>query len=272
MGPIRLLVSDVDGTLVDKRKQLTPATIDAVHRLREAGCGFTIISARPRSGMMPIADALAIDAPMAAFNGGIVFHRDGRVDEHHVIDAEAARGVFDLVGDAKVDRWVFADDRWYASSDRGEHVEHERVASNQAPVVCEGFADLLLRADKITFVSDDADLLAGLHRRCKEAFGDCATIAQSQTYYLDITALQANKGDGIVALAAALGFDLAEVAAIGDQNNDLPMLTRAGYAVAMGNAPDNVQKAADAVTAGNDADGVADAIDTLILPRLGVPA
>ena len=269
MGPIRLLVSDVDGTLVDKEKQLTAPTADAVRRLEAAGCGFTIISARPRSGMMPIADTLAIDRPMAAFNGGLIFHRDGRIDAHHVIDPKAAHGVFALVDGAKVDRWVFADDRWHASTDQGVHVEHERIASNQEPLVRDGFEELLDRADKITFVSDDAALLASLHERCRVAFGDRATIAQSQTYYLDVTAREANKGDGIVALTTALGVDLAETAAIGDQNNDLPMLERAGYAVAMGNAPENVQKAADAVTAGNDADGVAHAIDTLILPRIG---
>ena len=269
MGPIRLLVSDVDGTLVDKQKQLTAPTADAVRRLTAAGCGFTIISARPRSGMMPIADLLAIDAPMGAFNGGFVFHRDGRIDEHHVIDPEVARGVFALIGDAAVDRWVFADDRWYASTDQGEHVAHERLASNQAPVVQDSFEDLLDHADKITLVSDDPGLLADLHERCRAAYGDCATIAQSQTYYLDVTAREANKGDGIVALTAAMGVDLADTAAIGDQNNDLPMLSLAGYAVAMGNAPDNVQKAADAVSTANDADGVAHAIDTLIFPRIG---
>ncbi len=219
--------------------------------------------------MMPIADTLAIDRPMGAFNGGIVFHRDGRIDAHHVIDPEVARGVFAIVGDAAVDRWVFADDEWHASTDRGVHVAHERIASNQAPIVQDRFDDLLDHADKLTFVSDDADLLRGLHERCAAAFGERATIVQSQTYYLDVTALEANKGAGIVALSAAIGVDLAETAAIGDQNNDLPMLERAAYAVAMGNAPANVQKAADAVTRGNDADGVAHAIDTLILPRLG---
>ena len=269
MNPIRLLVSDVDGTLVDKEKRLTAPTADAVRRLEAAGCAFTIISARPRSGMMPIADTLAIDAPMAAFNGGIIFHRDGRVDEHHVIDPAAARGVFDLLDGAAVDRWVFADDAWYASTDQGVHVEHERIASNQEPIVRGDFDDLLDHADKITFVSDDPALLKDLHERCRVAFGERATIVQSQTYYLDVTALEANKGSGIVSLTAAIGVDLAETAAIGDQNNDLPMLERAGFAVAMGNAPANVQDAADAVTSANDADGVAHAIDSLILPRLG---
>lgn len=264
----KLLVSDVDGTLVDKQKRLTPGTIAAVKRLEAAGMRFTIISARPRSGMMPIAEALAIDGPMAAFNGGIVFHRDGTVDSHDVIDPAVARGVFAVLESAPVDVWVFADDRWYSSTDQGVHVEHERVASNQREVVQTSFDDLLDRADKITFVSDEPNVLSALHARINARFEGRATVAQSQTYYLDITALAANKGNGIEALAAAAGVPLAATVAIGDQFNDLPMLRRAGLAIAMGNAPAEVQEAAAQVTSANHADGVAHAIDTLILPAL----
>jgi len=264
---IRLLVSDVDGTLVDKDKQLTPGTIAAVARLRDAGSGFTIISARPRSGRLPLAETLGIDAPMAAFNGGIVFRRDGSVASHVTIDEEVARGVGDVMGDAPVERWVFAGERWHASTDQGVHVAHERVASNQAPIVTQDFAALLGHADKITLVSDDPALLGDLADRAKAAFGDKATVAQSQTYYLDVTAFAANKGEGIAALAAALDVPLDLVAAIGDQANDLPMLARVGFSVAMGNGPEAVRHAAQHVTLGNDQDGVAHAIDTLIAPR-----
>ncbi len=272
MAAIKLVVSDVDGTLVDKDKKLTPATVDAVTRLTDAGVAFTIISARPMSGMMPIADTLGLDGAMGAINGGIVFRRDGTILEHHTIDESVARGMFDLIGDSKVDRWVFADDRWYASTDEGEHVEHERIASNQDPVVTRDFADLLDRADKLTFVSDDAALLAGLHEKAREKFGDTATVVQSQTYYLDVTATAANKGDGITALCAAYDVPLSATAAIGDQANDVAMLEIARVSIAMGNAPDAVKDGVDHVTDGNDADGVAHAIDTIILPKTGVSA
>jgi Cof subfamily protein (haloacid dehalogenase superfamily) len=264
---VRLVVSDVDGTLVDKQKKLTDATIAAVGRLHDAGVGFTIISARPRSGLMPIADALGLDEPMGAFNGGIVFRRSGEVMEHHRIDPAVARGIWDKVGDAKVDRWVFADDRWYASTDVGVHVEHERIASNQGPIVTEDFGDLLTRADKITFVSDDEPLLRSLHGAVAPAYGDKATVVQSQVYYLDVTALEANKGVGIEGLARSFGVPLAETAAIGDQANDLAMLTRAGLSIAMGNAPNDVKGQAHEVSRANDEDGVAWAIDHLILKR-----
>lgn len=263
-----LVVCDVDGTLVDEDKQLTPATIAAVKRLRDAGFGFTIISARPVSGLRWIADALALDGQMGAFNGGTLFRRDGSIERRATVNEDVARGVFELARDVAVDRWVFADDVWYASTDQGAHVPSERRASSQSPVVRDDFDALLDRADKITFVSDDPALLDALRVKALARFGGQATIAQSQTYYLDITATIANKGDGITALAKALGVPLDRTIAIGDQANDVPMFERAGRAIAMGNATDAVKAKAADVTTGNDRDGVAHAIDSLILGRM----
>ena len=260
---VNLVVSDIDGTLVDKRKQVTPATIAAVRKLRRA-TPFTVISARPMSGMLPVADALGLTHAMAAFNGGLIFTRDGQVSYHETIDPVVARGVIALADGRGVETWVFAGDRWYASDCDGPHTRSERITANQEPLPLGDPAALLYLADKITFVSDDESLLRALAADAHH-FGDRAMIAQSQTYYLDVTALGANKGAGIEKLCEAYGVALADTAAIGDQANDLPMLTRAGLAIAMGNAPDAVKAAAGHVTRGNDADGVAHAIDTIIL-------
>ena len=264
--PIRLVVSDVDGTLVDKEKNLTPATVAAVQRLRDAGVPFALISARPMSGIRPLLDELALDDDAGAFNGGTVFRRDGKVVSRATVEAEVARGVVALAKDQPVDTWVFADDIWYATAPDGPHTQSERRASFQEPTVPDALDPLLGHADKITFVSDDEAMLRALYERCRDAFGERATIAQSQTYYLDVTALPANKGDGVAALARAAGVPLAQVAVIGDQANDLPMMARAGLSIAMGNAPDHVKDAAQHVTRANDADGVAHAIETIILP------
>ncbi|PZQ61756.1 MAG: hydrolase Cof [Sphingomonas taxi] len=264
---IRLLVSDLDGTLVDDDKNLTPGTIDAVARLRAAGIGFTVISARPMSGIRPLLAPLGLDGDVAAFNGGIVFRRDGTIVSHVTIPVAVARGVLTLACDAAVDTWVFAGDRWYATDGEGPHTRSERRSSAQEPVVVAAFDDLLDHADKITFVSDDEPALRALYERVHAAFGKQATVAQSQRYYLDVTALAANKGDGVAALAGALGVALTDTVAIGDQANDLPMLARVGLSIAMGNAPDAVKAAAHETTRANDADGVAHAIDTIILPR-----
>ena len=100
------------------------------------------------------------------------------------------------------------------------------------------------------------------------ALGENAEVSCSQTYYCDITHPLANKGDGIVALAAAIGVPLDETAAIGDMPNDIPMLKRAGLAIAMGQAPAAVKAEADWISATNDEDGVAKAIERVLLPEV----
>lgn len=265
--PVRLLVSDVDGTLVDRNKEITPATVAAVEQLRAAGVAFTLISARPMSGLRPLLDTLSLDGDVAAFNGGIVFRRDGTIVRHATLPRAVAEGVMAIADGAAVDTWLFADDRWYATDPDGPHTASERRSSAQEPVTVAAFDDLLDRADKITFVSDDEPALHALYERVHAAFGAVATVAQSQTYYLDVTAAVANKGDGVETLAEALGVDLADTAVIGDQANDLPMLARAGLSIAMGNAPDRVKAAAHETTRTNNEDGVAHAIDHLVLPR-----
>lgn len=264
---IRFVVSDVDGTLVDHDKTLRPATIDAVARLRAAGIGFTVISARPPSGVVPIADALGLDDPIGAFNGGTVFRRSGQVMEAHLVPGDVARGMLELARGSGASVWVFADGRWHADDAENPHVPRERMSSNQEPVIARDFAWLADAAGKITFVSDEPVILERLLDRARDRFGGEATIALSQTYFLDVTALAANKGAGVEALARAAGVSLAETMVLGDMPNDLPMLTRAGLAVAMGQAPAEVRAAAHWITASNDEDGVARAIDRLLGER-----
>ena len=260
-----LVVSDVDGTLVDKHKNLADETVAAVARLRDAGVGFTIISARPMSGMRWIADRLDLNVPMGAFNGGLVFERDGTIRSRATVPEAVARGVVAMGRETPAELWLFADDKWHATSGEGVHADSERRSANQEPVLGADMDALLDRADKITFVCDTPEVLAGLRDRAVAAFGAEATIVQSQTYYLDVTAKAANKGDVITALATAIGVPLADTIAIGDQANDIAMFERAGRAIAMGNATPAVKAAAGEETRGNDANGVAYAIDTLIL-------
>ncbi|MBE7204790.1 MAG: HAD-IIB family hydrolase, partial [Parafilimonas terrae] len=92
---IALVVSDVDGTLVTSGKRLAPATVAAVARLREAGIGFTIASARPPVGLREIVATLALDLPLGAYNGATIVGPDLAVIEETLIPEAAAREAAD---------------------------------------------------------------------------------------------------------------------------------------------------------------------------------
>lgn len=265
--PLRLLISDVDGTLVRNDKSLADATVAAVSSAVAAGLPVTLISARPPSGMYWIADRLGLAGPFGAFNGGVLFRRDRTVIARHCIDPQVCETVLALIREAGITCWLFAGDQWLSSNDSDPHIPREVKSVNIQPIITDDFGDRLGRIDKIVGVSDDADLLIDLEARAIAAVGGRATIARSQPYYLDITAAVANKGDGVSFLANAFGVPLAQVAVIGDQANDLPMFARAGLSVAMGQATPEVQARATLTTVGNDEDGVAAAIAEIILPR-----
>lgn len=270
MEPIRLVISDVDGTLVRHDKSLTQATVDAFGRLHEAGVAATLISARPPAGLHWLADKLGIDLAMGAFNGGTLLTRDGIIGEPYRLPAETMQLIVKMGDVTGVDIWIFADGHWYARDDTNPHVPREKLSSGLTPTLVADFA-MIGAADKAVFISDDPDALRHLEKTAHEVFGDTVGVAMSQAFFLDFTAPKANKGDGVETLAARIGVPMSQVAVIGDMANDLPMFARAGLAIAMGQASDAVKAAADAVTASSEDDGVAKAIDSLILPRVGTP-
>jgi Cof subfamily protein (haloacid dehalogenase superfamily) len=267
-APIRLVVSDIDGTLVRHNKTLSEGVVAAVQRLQDAGVAFSLISARPPSGMLWIAAKLGLTGPIASFNGGTIVKPGGDIvfaDLIHPAIAARTLAVFDR---PSVATWLFADGNWYARTTQGEYVARERKAANVEPMIVGRFEGLLARVDKIVAVSNDGALLEQLDSEAAVTLGPAATVCRSQTYYLDVTAPRGNKGDGVAALAAAFGFPLASVAVLGDQHNDLAMFARAGMSIAMGQAPEEVRASATHVSRSNEEEGVADAIDRFILPAV----
>ena len=265
---IRLLVSDIDGTLVRDDKSLPEANREAMLALAASGVATTLISARPPSGMLGLAASLRMTGPLAAFNGGTLFDGDGTIRFAHRLESADAATMLRLLDRPGVTPWIYADGAWFVASLDNPHLPRERLASAIEPEIRTDFTALGGRIDKIVGVSDDHELLRRLEELAKEMIGARATIARSQPYYLDVTHRLANKGDGIAALARAFAVDLKEVAAFGDMPNDLPMFARAGLSVALGQAPACVRAAASATAATNEQDGVADAIARFIRPRI----
>lgn len=267
-GAIRLLVSDIDGTLVRDDKTLPEANRDAILALTAIGVTTTLISSRPPSGMLGLAEALQLTGPLAAFNGGTLFDTDGTIRFAHRLEWNDAAAMLRLIQLAGVTPWVYADGAWFVAGLGNPHLPRERLASAIDPIIRTDFTELNGRIDKIVGVSDDHELLRRIEAKAKEMIGARATIARSQPYYLDITHRLANKGDGIAALAQLFGVELTQVAALGDMANDLPMFARSGFSVAMGQAPAPVQAAAGAVAATNEENGVADAILRFVRPHI----
>jgi hypothetical protein len=263
---IALVVSDVDGTLVTSDKTLAPATLAAVARLREAGIGFTVASARPPVGLRSLVKALSLDLPLGAYNGATIVGPDLTVIEEHLIPPETARAAAGQLVAEGVDLWVFARGAWYLRDPRAPYTDLERRTLQAEPKVVPDLGNLLAEASKIVGVCEDHAHLAGCEDRLAAALGDGASVHRSQPYYLDVTPPHLDKGRFVTWLSRHLGIPAARIATFGDAANDTPMFARSGVSVAMGNADPAVQAAATAVTSGHDADGFARGVERFILP------
>jgi Cof subfamily protein (haloacid dehalogenase superfamily) len=264
--PIRLMLSDVDGTLVTKDKVLTDASVDAVHRLTEAGIQFAVTSGRPPLGMSMLVGPLALTTPIAAFNGGLFVDPTMHTIEQHALPADIVPRVVELLVDRGLDPWVYRGADWLVRDDGAAHVDREAWTVGFRPTVVSDFAGVADGVVKITGVSDDLDLVAAVEADARASFGDHVSAARSQDYYLDVTHPQANKGGVVQYLSARLGIPVGQIATIGDMPNDVLMFAHAGLSIAMGNASTEVQRAARRVTTTNDDEGFANAVDRFVLP------
>jgi Cof subfamily protein (haloacid dehalogenase superfamily) len=264
MTRIKLVVSDVDGTLLTKDKILTDGANNAVRALGVAGIGFTIVSSRPSIGMGFLIEPLAITLPIGAFNGSAIVDAQLKPIEQHLIAPNVAQLSIDVLNEFGVDIWLFTNDRWYTRNPDGEYVPNEKRAIKADPTIIADFAPHLSRACKIVGASSDAVLLARCEAAMQRAVGQEATAVRSQTYYLDVTPAGHDKGTFVAAMAKRLGISLDAVATIGDMQNDLPMFAKSGVSFAMGNAADDVKKHATHVTDTNERDGFARAIEAIL--------
>jgi Cof subfamily protein (haloacid dehalogenase superfamily) len=265
MSDIRLLLSDVDGTLVRPDKSLAPSTVDAVHRLHDAGIVFAVTSGRPPRGMEMLVEPLALAAPIAGFNGGLVVEPDLEVLEERLLpDAIVPRSI-ELLESSRLTVWVYRDRDWLLRDPHGPHVERESHTVQFEPTVVESFDGGGGRVAKIVGVSDDYDAVAAAESAAHDEFGEHVSASRSQPYYLDITHPEANKGHVAQYLAERYGLATEEIATIGDMPNDVLMFAHSGLSIAMGNAHREVQRAARKVTTTNDENGFANAVERFIL-------
>ncbi|HET8968225.1 MAG TPA: Cof-type HAD-IIB family hydrolase [Gaiellaceae bacterium] len=266
---IKLLLSDVDGTLVTKSKELSARSIDAVHKLHDAGIHFAVTSGRPPRGMEMLVEPLALEAPLAGFNGGLVVEPGMNVIEERTIRQDVVGPTIQLLEASTLTVWVYHGTEWNILDPDGPHVARETQTVGFDPTVVESFDDLDVGVAKIVGVSDNYDAVAVAENAAQELVGEHVSASRSQPYYLDITHPHANKGAVVTFLAKRFGISPDEIATIGDMANDVLMFARSGLSIAMGNAHREVQRAARHVTTTNEDDGFANAVDRFILRQGG---
>ena len=271
-APVKLLVADVDGTLLDPQKQLTERVRQSVLRVKEAGVRFTIISARPPRAVNFLVDALQITEPMACFNGALICTPTYEILSQILMEKDDASHVSTAILDHGLDLWMFCGSEWFVSRLNGPHVEGHVKALNHFPRYLGQDYTMCTHVNKLVGVSDDFAAVKRCEADVIAACGSRISATRSADYYLDVTHRDANKGHAVTQLAEMMGVPLENVATIGDMPTDMLMFARSGLSIAMGNAGSDVKAAADFITASNTEHGVACAIEDIITPRIAKTA
>lgn len=265
MPNIKLVLTDVDGTLVTKDKVLTDRARRAVQSLRERGIVFAITSGRPPRGMDMLIEPLALDTPIAGFNGGMWTNPNLSLIEARTLPREVAEKTVAMLEKDGLDVWVYAGEDWLIRDKNAPHAEREEWTVKFQPKVVSDFSNALAHAVKIVGISDDLPRVEQCEKHVQQELGTSASAARSQPYYLDVTHPQANKGFAVQWLAERLGIPLDQVATLGDQPNDVLMFKKSGLSIAMGNAGEAVRSAATHVSTSCDEEGFALGIEKFVL-------
>ena len=265
---IRLVLADVDGTLLSHEKRLTEDTLAVVRDLHDAGIAFAITSGRPPRGMRMFIEPLALQGAIAGFDGGVFFNPDMSVIMSYTLDLATARLIVQIILNLGLDAWVYTQEDWLIRNIDAPRVAHETSNVKFGATVVARFTDAQLAgAVKIVGVSDDFALVATCETALQQRLGETASAARSQPYYVDVTHPRANKGEVARTLAKRLNILPAQIVTIGDMPNDVLMFRNSGVSIAMGNASDAVKAQASAVTDGNAEEGFAKAMRRFVLSK-----
>lgn len=262
-NPIKLVVSDIDGTLITSNHELTEETRRVANELYDREITLTLASSRPPRSIAPLARALNLTTPYAAFNGATIVTTEGKVVSADGLSPSITSRVKALADEMGLDVWLYDDFDWYAPH-RNAFVEREEHTSGFGANL-ESYVDRLReKLNKLTVVGKP-DLVAEAEKEIIKALGREVAASRSKPRFLDITAFDMHKGSAVSRLAALFKIPLEATAVIGDGPNDIEMFKQAGVSIAMGQAVDLVRANALYVTTSNDEEGWARGIEEYVL-------
>ncbi|WP_337164877.1 sugar-phosphatase [Vibrio fluvialis] len=267
----KLIALDIDGTLLNSQKQISPRTKLAIAEAREQGIKVVLASGRPIDGMRSKLEELNIqskDDYVLYYNGSMVANvGTGEIIYQQTLDGRSAKMVARLANEMGVNTHAFSQVHGLITPKTSKYTEVE-AQINGLSITEMDFEQLeddhpiikaMIVAEPELLTRTIASLPADLHQQY--------TIVQSAPFFLEFLNTQSNKGVGVKAIADHLNIPASQVICMGDAENDHHMLQYAGMGIAMANAMEETKRIADYITLSNDEDGVAAAIEKFALNK-----
>ncbi|ADL04149.1 Cof-type HAD-IIB family hydrolase [Lacrimispora saccharolytica] len=265
----RMIVLDLDGTLTNRNKEITPRTKEALFELKRQGGIIVLASGRPTYGVMPLARELELHESggyILSFNGGrIIDCKTGETVFAKELPVSSNARIIRMAEDHGVNILTYENDLIVTPNARDEYVEKE-AAINKLEVKEVEDMEAYVQFPVVKFLMlEEGDFLAMVEPKVKAALGRDYSVYRSEPYFLEILPKGIDKAASLERLLLRLGMKRDDMIACGDGYNDLSMIQYAGLGVAMENAVLPVKTAADYVTCSNNHDGVAHVVEKFML-------
>lgn len=268
----KMVVLDLDGTLTNSKKEITPYTKEMLFRYMEAGGIVVLASGRPTYGIVPLAKELELPERggyILSYNGGNIF--DCKTMEaiyQKKMDPKVPAKLAAMAKEYNVALVTYQDEFLITETPDDEYVRKEEFINKMPPKKVDDFAAYVDFPITKCLMTADGDYLAQVEQWVKERLGHENNVFRSAPFFLEIVPKGIDKAQSLGRLLAYLGMSVEEMAAFGDGFNDKSMIEYAGLGVAMSNAVDEVKEAARLIAPSNDEDGVAWTIEKVILADL----
>ena len=263
---VKLFVSDIDGTLLIPGKNISAANIAAVKKMVDAGITVTIATGRMYRAALPIARELGVDVPIITYNGALIKSTGGEILHAEYLSAEL---VVELTDFFERNGWYLqnysGDTLYFPTRNEFTNLYETAQKITGVEVGWDGMRALTGEVCKMLSISANAEETAARMSAVKAEFGARIDVTKSHPQFTEIMSPGVSKASAVKILAEKFGVDKSEVMAIGDSDNDLPMLKAAGKSIAMGNGTAEVKNSCDFVTADCADDGFAAAVDEYVL-------
>lgn len=269
MSQYKLLVLDIDGTVTNSAKEITPATLDALLKLQESGVKVVLASGRPTPGILPLAKQLKLDqfgSYILSFNGAKIINcKTNEIIYQNVLPRHLIKDLYQAALKYNVGIISYEDEGVVSGTPIDTYIDKEATLNHIPVKEVDNFVEYITFDVNKCLMTGEGNYLATVEQKMKEEFQEHLNIFRSEPYFLEIMPQNVDKAYSLSKLLEHLNLTKEEMICCGDGYNDMSMIRYAGLGVAMANAQKEVREVADYITLSNDEDGIVHVIEKFIL-------
>lgn len=265
----KLLVLDLDGTLTNSKKEITPNTLLTLTEAQEKGIKIVLASGRPTYGVAPLAEKLQLEkyeGYILSYNGGeIIDWKTKEMMYKNLLDHAVLPYLYECAKKNQFAILTYDGEYVLTETPDDEYLIKEAKLNGMKIKKVDNFLAAVKHPIAKCLIVGDPDRLAILEKEMYEHLKDRMGVFRSEAYFLELVPKGIDKAQSLAVLLKEINMTKDEMIAIGDGFNDLSMIQFAGLGVAMANAQDIVKESADYITLSNEEDGVAHVVRKFIL-------